>query len=121
MAYYYILENKIPVEAEGASLEEQLKNYVAWEKENSRVIKRTKLTVTDTFFNKEQNAGFVEVSTIFLGLDHRFSPEHQSEPVLFETMIFGGPLDQYLDRCCTWEGALRMHELAIEKAKNGKL
>lgn len=34
--------------------------------------------------------GEVDVSTVFLGLDHSFG---QGPPVLWETMVFGGPLD----------------------------
>ena len=34
------------------------------------------------------------VSTVWLGLDHRFD---EGPPLIFETMIFGGPHDQYCD------------------------
>lgn len=34
--------------------------------------------------------GAVRVSTVFLGLDHRFGV---GPPLLFESMVFGGPLD----------------------------
>jgi hypothetical protein len=61
------------------------------------------------------------ISTVFLGLDHGFSFGKGSPPVLFETMIFGGPLDQqYQDRCCTWKQAKEMHYIAGKEAvKNG--
>jgi len=35
--------------------------------------------------------GDVRVSTVFLGLDHSFG---DGPPVLWESMVFGGPLDQ---------------------------
>ena len=35
--------------------------------------------------------GDVTVSTVFLGINHRFG---EGEPLLFETMVFGGPFDQ---------------------------
>lgn len=38
----------------------------------------------------------MRVSTVFLGIDHSFG---DGPPVLWETMIFGGPLDQEQDRC----------------------
>lgn len=41
--------------------------------------------VADTHF------GDVRVSTVFLGLDHAFWGE--GPPVLWESMVFGGPLD----------------------------
>jgi len=38
----------------------------------------------------------VTVSTVFLGLDHGFDPS--GPPVLWESMVFGGPGDQDMDR-----------------------
>lgn len=49
----------------------------------------------------------VKVSTIFLGVDHNF--HFKGPPVLFETMIFGGPLDQEQERYCTRKEALAGH------------
>jgi len=43
------------------------------------------------------------VSTVFLGLDHSFRGE--GPPDIFETMIFGGPLDQETRRYSTWDDA----------------
>jgi hypothetical protein len=37
----------------------------------------------------------VRISTVFLGLDHSFGA---GSPVLFETLVFGGPLDGEMDR-----------------------
>lgn len=59
--------------------------------------------------------GQIEVSTVFLGLDHNFFDN--GAPVLFETMVFGGPLDQEMERCSTWEGAEKMHEKMMERVK----
>jgi hypothetical protein len=50
----------------------------------------------------------VMVSTIFLGLDHRFF--NDGPPILFETMVFGGPYDEFQDRTCTWDEALEAHK-----------
>ncbi len=47
-----------------------------------------------------------EVSTVFLGMDYGFAP---GNPVLFETMIFGGENDQYQVRCRTMQQALQQH------------
>lgn len=38
----------------------------------------------------------VKVSTVFLGLDHSFEPG--APPVLWETMVFGGRMDQHMRR-----------------------
>ncbi len=47
------------------------------------------------------------LSTVFLGVDHSFS----GEPVLFETMIFGGRYDGFQKRYTTFDYALSGHEL----------
>lgn len=54
------------------------------------------------------------VSTVFLGLDHGFG---RGDPVLFETMIFGGPLDGEMERYSTYDQAERGHAEAVTKAK----
>lgn len=54
------------------------------------------------------------VSTVFLGIDHQFG---RGEPVLFETMIFGGPLDGDMYRYGTYEQAERGHAAAVTKAR----
>jgi len=56
------------------------------------------------------------VSTVFLGLDHSYCYDEVHEPVLFETMIFGGKYDQYQDRYCTWDEAIEGHKKAVKLA-----
>lgn len=51
--------------------------------------------------------GDVTVSTVFLQHDHNWSSSNR--PVLFETMVFGGPLDEEQWRYCTWEEAEAGH------------
>ena len=59
----------------------------------------------------------IEVSTVFLGLDHRF--HGNGPPILFETMIFGGPPD--IDECqwrySSWDDAQAGHAAAVRKAR----
>lgn len=50
------------------------------------------------------------ISTVFLGVDH--APGH-AQPLLFETMIFGGKLDGYEERYATREEALVGHADAV--------
>lgn len=52
----------------------------------------------------------VRVSTVFLGLNHAWNDE---EPVLFETMIFGGEHDQFQERYHTWTEAENGHKKAL--------
>lgn len=47
------------------------------------------------------------VSTVFVGLDHRHFGE--GPPLIFETMVFGGPLDGQCDRSSTWAEAEGAH------------
>jgi hypothetical protein len=60
--------------------------------------------------------GNVEVSTVFLGIDHNFLKV--GPPLLFETMIFGGDLDGYQKRFSTWEEAEQGHKAAIKLVKS---
>ena len=95
---FYILKDKVPVKVTWAE-------YRAATRESPDIIRVARETVNGA-----------DVSTVFLGIDHRFSPE--CPPVLFETMVFGGPLDQEMDRCCTWDEAENMHERMCEKVRN---
>lgn len=62
----------------------------------------------------KDHVGDVRVSTVFLGLDHNFVG---GEPVLWETMIFGGPHDGYQDRYTSRADAEAGHLKAVELAK----
>lgn len=57
--------------------------------------------------------GGVEVSTVFLGLNHQFLPT--GKPLIFETIIFGGPLDQDCERYSTWEESEEGHKAMVAK------
>lgn len=57
----------------------------------------------------------VTVSTVFLGLDHNFGG---GPPVLFETMIFGGPKDEEMWRYSTWDDAITNHEMIVKKMRS---
>lgn len=52
-----------------------------------------------------------EVSTVFLGLDHQWDPD--GPPLLFETMVFGGRLDEHTERYSTWDEAVAGHERVV--------
>lgn len=65
-----------------------------------------------------RNGNRVEVSTVFLGIDNNFSGEGQ--PILFETMIFGGQFDHEMWRCSTFDEALVQHAQACDVVR-GKI
>lgn len=56
----------------------------------------------------------IEVSTVFLGLNHNWG---SGAPHIFETMVFGGPLDGEQDRYSTWEEAEAGHASIVRKAQ----
>ncbi len=49
----------------------------------------------------------VKVSTVFLNIDHG---DGIGDPILFETMVFGGEYDGYQERYCTYDEAILGHE-----------
>lgn len=55
------------------------------------------------------------VSTVFLSIDHRHTDE--GPPILFETMVFGGPLDETCERYCTWDEAAAGFKRMVEQLK----
>lgn len=75
----------------------------------NRIVKKDHLTISKID---------VDVSTVFLCLDHSFSKE--GPPLLFETMIFGGPYDSYQERYHTYKEALEGHNKLVEKLINGE-
>jgi hypothetical protein len=93
----YILENKKPV------VEEDLAKWSRWfeDPDNCRVA--------------ETKIGYIRISTVFLGIDHNF--DSSGEPVLFETMIFGGKFHLEQARYCSWEEAEQGHEVSVKKVK----
>lgn len=94
---YYVLLERTPMAVD-------IMTWGAWfEEHRNRRIDRTEID------------DHCHVSTVFLGLDHNFSD--RGDPVLFETMIFGGPLDQEQWRYCTYSEAEHGHAEAVTQAK----
>jgi hypothetical protein len=56
---------------------------------------------------KQDTIGESLVSTVFLGIEHQFET---GAPILFETMVFGGDLDEKQERYSSWEDAEIGHE-----------
>lgn len=77
---------------------EDLYAWGAWMQKGNRIVQQD--TLPDG----------VRVSTVFLGLDHSFG---LGPPLLWETMIFGGPHDSYQERHSSIDGARRGHETAL--------
>lgn len=62
----------------------------------------------------EEYVGTAWISTVFLWLDHSFTG---GPPILFETMVFGGELDQEQERYCTWEQAEAGHRFMVNRVR----
>ena len=94
---YYILD------AENHVLEVDVMTWARSLEDDSRRVGYTEITSE------------VTVITTFLGLDHRHFGD--GPPILFETMIFGGPLDEYQWRYASHDDALTGHQAAVSKAR----
>ena len=57
----------------------------------------------------------VEVSTVWLGLDYSIGP---GPPLIYETMIFGGPHDERQWRYPNRDAALAGHDQAVALARD---
>lgn len=88
--------------------ERDLLTWARWMETQTRILKQTDLGIW----------GFV--STVFLGLDHSFFFELHAKPILWETMIFGGPYDMEQYKYSSREEALAGHEEVVAKCWDAK-
>jgi hypothetical protein len=58
----------------------------------------------------------VSVSTVFLGMDHAWGG---GQPLLFETMVFGGPGSDWQWRYHTWDAAQAGHDKVVAALREG--
>ena len=90
----YILEGHTPVPCG------DIREWGQWMESNSRRVRQD-------YFDA------IRISTVFLGLDHSFGMD--GPPVLFETMVFVGPLHEEMDRYSTWDEAEAGHNRMMER------
>jgi len=90
MSHYILLDNQ-PI------IEPDLLTWAMWLETAERTV--AKDTIGDS-----------EISTVFLGLDHAFGG---GKPLLYETLVFGGALNQAMDRYSTLEEAQNGHEQMV--------
>jgi hypothetical protein len=64
----------------------------------------------------DELANDISVSTVFLGIDHGFG--RRGPPILWETVIFGGPHDEYQERYTSRDDALAGHAKALAIARS---
>jgi len=94
--------NYILTEAGEIKEEPDLLKWAQWLETADRHVGKTKI-------------GDAEVSTVFLFIDHNFSGE--GSPILFETMVFGGPLGMEQERYETRAQAEAGHRMWVERVK----
>ena len=99
MTGQYILVDKVPV------AEPDLFAWGRWLESAERRVAHTMV-------------GDISISTVFLGLDHNFNQE--GPPILFETMVFGGPLDGEMRRYSSWEEAEKGHAEIVHNVETGE-
>lgn len=102
---YYILVGRTPVaiDREWWALACEKRYVVARSSDTDPwKVARDKITNTCT------------VSTVFLGLNHSFDDR---EPILFETLVFGGPLDGDMKRYATYDQAERGHAKVVAEVR----
>lgn len=94
--------------------------------DNDNVVKEPDILKWGRFFENQRDRRIVKqehfgtakeimVSTVFLGMDHGW---HSRQPILWETMVFGGSMHQEMDRCSgSREQALAMHARMVNKVR----
>ena len=101
MSYpYYILVDKKVVKTD-------MEGYIKWDMENPGASR-----IDFTLVRPDVN-----VSTVFLMIDHGYGVRDESKPVVFETMVFGGELDQDGERYTSYEDAMAGHKRWVHKVR----
>lgn len=88
--------------------------WCAWFETNDRAVDYTVIKEP----NRRGNGG-VHVSTVFLGIDHNFS--NKGDPVLWETLVFGGPYNDQGERYRSLTDAKRGHKKWVAIAKGERV
>ena len=96
--YYIESTTGIPVQVDGVLI------WTEWFTANSdaRIVQKTFI-------------GQTEVSTVFLGLDCNYTDG--GPPILYETLVFGGPLNDEMRRYSTREAAEAGHKVMVRRVR----
>lgn len=79
--------------------------YADWHATADRTVCKSK--------DEGEDGQEIEISTVFLGSDHSFVPG--GLPVLWETLVFGGPLDGEMELYTSKEDAVAGHQAMCER------
>lgn len=100
MSDFYILDGRVPVPVATS------REWAAWRLIADRRVAADKV-------------GDVLVSTVFLGIDHNWAGV--GPPILFETLVFGGPLGGAMERYSSWEHAEQGHAAMLALVRVAEL
>lgn len=95
-------------------LEPDLIKWAQWKEANDAACR-----VADTQFTHPDSGATIRVSTVFLGLDHGM--HYDKNPLWFETMVFGGTLNERQWRYETWAQASEGHKSAVSEVKKAEV
>ena len=97
---YYILKNGKPVH------EPDVLKWAAWFEmhDHTRIVERTTIRRNDVE---------IVISTVFLGINHSWGVS--KKPILWETMVFNGPSDQYQVRYTSLAAAKKGHAKVVKQ------
>lgn len=98
--YWKLAENGEPIPVP----DDDVIEWARWLQNNRRVAE-------DFVFGEDGSY----VSTVFLGVNHNFG---DGPPVLWETMVFGGPHHEEMARYTSREAALIGHQTMLDLLKN---
>lgn len=98
------MSNKYILNPDGSVEATDLTTWARWFETGDRIIAQD--TVDES-----------RVSTVFIGIDHNFGAS--GPPLLFETMVFDGPLDGEQDRYATKAEALAGHAVMLARVNVG--
>jgi hypothetical protein len=111
LGFYMLVNGKI-------KLATDMLEYARWFGDfNNRMIDRTEIQ------NLPNYPGGDFVSTVFLGIDHNFSPAEtwkEHRPVLFESMIFGGKYNERGWRYSSYGEAKQAHWQIVDALRGGE-
>lgn len=98
---YWILDGHTPVKTDSIN-----KWGEFFEDRKNRTVATTEIKDLETL-----------VSTVFLGINHNFQDPSDKDPILFETMIFGGDGEDNCFRYRTWDEAFNGHWEQVAKMR----
>jgi hypothetical protein len=88
---FFVLDGQTPVQVANAS------DWLAWRQRNADKLQVARIKTRGAL-----------VSTLFIGF----------HDAVFETMVFGGPLDKKMLRAKTWDEALENHKAMVATVRD---